>query len=188
MYIWESKVSEVQEKTRSIDDHKCETIYERHAYCLPGQTSWQSCAGRRWHADQPWHWFSTLWLNEEWCKANCKGFENHSKQCSTKYWIIPIRKQMLQVLDHLVPNLFQIENALEVMGVTQWVSVSQLDSGEWGNLLETLLMWLWQLIRVAKTCRPCRPVGANFFWPVLIFGKSTRKIVLLCPWLLSLMP
>ena len=24
--------------------------------------------------------------------------------------------------------------------------------------------------RVAKTCRPCRPVGANFSWPVLIFG------------------
>ena len=27
-----------------------------------------------------------------------------------------------------------------------------------------------------------------FFWPVLIFGKSTRKTVLLCPWLISLMP
>ena len=32
--------------------------------------------------------------------------------------------------------------------------------------------------RVAK---PCQPVGVNFFWPVLIFGKSTRKTVLLCP-------
>ena len=29
--------------------------------------------------------------------------------------------------------------------------------------------------RVAQTCRPCRPVGAIFFWPVLIFGKNTRK-------------
>ena len=26
--------------------------------------------------------------------------------------------------------------------------------------------------RVAKTCRPCRLVGAIFFWPVLIFGKN----------------
>ena len=25
--------------------------------------------------------------------------------------------------------------------------------------------------RVAKTCRPCRPVGANFSWPVLILGS-----------------
>ena len=24
--------------------------------------------------------------------------------------------------------------------------------------------------RDAKMCRPCRPVGANFSWPVLIFG------------------
>ena len=29
--------------------------------------------------------------------------------------------------------------------------------------------------RVSKTCRPWRPVSANFLWPVLIFGKSTRK-------------
>ena len=31
------------------------------------------------------------------------------------------------------------------------------------------------LFRVAKTCGPCGPVGAIFFWPVLIFGKSTQK-------------
>ena len=29
--------------------------------------------------------------------------------------------------------------------------------------------------RVSKTCRPWRPVSANFLWPVLIFGKSMRK-------------
>ena len=32
--------------------------------------------------------------------------------------------------------------------------------------------------RVAKTCKPCKPVGANFFWPVLIIGKITQKTVL----------
>ena len=34
----------------------------------------------------------------------------------------------------------------------------------------------------------CRPVGANFSWPVLIFGKGTRKTVPLCPLLISLIP
>ena len=29
--------------------------------------------------------------------------------------------------------------------------------------------------RVAKMCGPCGPVGAIFFWPVLIFGKSSEK-------------
>ena len=29
--------------------------------------------------------------------------------------------------------------------------------------------------RVAKTCQPCQPVGANFSRPVLIFGLSTQK-------------
>ena len=38
--------------------------------------------------------------------------------------------------------------------------------------------------RVAKTCRPCRPVGANFSWPVLTFGQSTRKTMPLCPMLI----
>ena len=42
-------------------------------------------------------------------------------------------------------------------------------------------------VRVAKTCRPADG-SVLFFWPVLIFGKSTRKTVLLCPWLISLMP
>ena len=40
--------------------------------------------------------------------------------------------------------------------------------------------------RVAKTCRPCRPVGANFSWPVLTFGQSMRKTMPLCPTLISL--
>ena len=31
--------------------------------------------------------------------------------------------------------------------------------------------------RVAKTCRPCRPVGANFFKLVLIFGQSMQTTV-----------
>ena len=29
--------------------------------------------------------------------------------------------------------------------------------------------------RVAKTCQPCQPAGANFSRTVLIFGQSTRK-------------
>ena len=32
--------------------------------------------------------------------------------------------------------------------------------------------------RVAKTCQPCQPVGANFSRPVLIFGQSTQKNVI----------
>ena len=36
--------------------------------------------------------------------------------------------------------------------------------------------------RVAKTCRPCRPVGANFFWLVLIFGQYKPKICHLAYW------
>ena len=28
-----------------------------------------------------------------------------------------------------------------------------------------------------KTCRPCRPVGANFSWLVLIFGQTTQKLL-----------
>jgi len=33
----------------------------------------------------------------------------------------------------------------------------------------------WWLPRVAKTCQPCQPVGANFSRPVLIFGQGTLK-------------
>ena len=43
-----------------------------------------------------------------------------------------------------------------------------------------------QLCRVAKTCRPCRPVGANFFKLMLIFGQSMQTTVPLCPVLISL--
>ena len=39
-----------------------------------------------------------------------------------------------------------------------------------------------------KNVQTVRTSRCYFFWPVLIFGKSTRKTVLLCPWLISLMP
>ena len=41
--------------------------------------------------------------------------------------------------------------------------------------------------RVAKTCRPCRPVGANFPQLVLIFGKACKQLCH-CPMLISLIP
>ena len=40
--------------------------------------------------------------------------------------------------------------------------------------------------RVAKTCQPCQPAGANFSRPVLIFGQSTQKTMPICPMLISL--
>ena len=42
--------------------------------------------------------------------------------------------------------------------------------------------------RVAKTCRPCRPVGANFPQLVLIFRQSMQTTVPLCPILVSFIP
>ena len=46
----------------------------------------------------------------------------------------------------------------------------------WSPMLRTDPVWLRLCKnRVAKTCGPCGPVGAIFFWPVLILGKSTRK-------------
>ena len=50
------------------------------------------------------------------------------------------------------------------------------------------------VIEETRCCQSCKNVPTvptsqcYFFWPVLIFGKSTRKTVLLCPWLISLMP
>ena len=44
------------------------------------------------------------------------------------------------------------------------------------------------LHRVAKTCQPCQPAGANFSQLVLIFGQSTRKNMPLCPLLILLIP
>ena len=45
-------------------------------------------------------------------------------------------------------------------------------------------------ININQSCKNMPTVPTSrcyFFWPVLIFGKSTRKTVLLCPWLISLM-
>ena len=54
------------------------------------------------------------------------------------------------------------------------------------NILTATLGRRKQLSRVAKTCQPCQPAGANFSRPVLIFGQSTRKTMPLCPMLISL--
>ena len=48
--------------------------------------------------------------------------------------------------------------------------------------LKSHFMQNWRMVglhgRVAKTCQPCQPVGANFSRPVLIFGQSTEKMLL----------
>ena len=44
--------------------------------------------------------------------------------------------------------------------------------GEYNEVLEAKFL---NMLRVAKTCQPCQPVGANFSRSVLIFGQSTRK-------------
>ena len=38
------------------------------------------------------------------------------------------------------------------------------------NLIRIVIIIIMESGRVAKTCRPCQPVGANFSWLVLIFG------------------
>ena len=73
------------------------------------------------------------------------------------------------------------QDALEVREVTHSLS----------GRSPTWLMWLWWVriltrdltrgalgvndTRVAKTCQPCQPVGANFSRPVLNFAQGSRK-------------
>ena len=54
----------------------------------------------------------------------------------------------------------------------------QHTAGHWARALFHLTLWL-DKNRVAETCWPCRPVGAIFFWLVLIFGQSMKKTMLL---------
>ena len=61
---------------------------------------------------------------------------------------------------------------------------------DWSDKKNLRVLYLGSICS-SQSCKSVPTVPTSrcyFFWPVLIFGKSTRKTVLLCPWLISLMP
>ena len=118
-----------------------------------------------------WHTSSLLWMHYG---LSIKGM--YIVHCLYSAYIVHCSQRTPSETEYKIAyNFFSLDPYLlhSQQNKLIFVGCDKNDCRCTGQLLTC--SYFWPKCRVAKTCQPCQPGWCYFFWPMLIFGKSTRK-------------